>query len=455
MIKNKIMVVDDEPSVLKEMRILLQGKGYNVVHAHSGDEALALFTQERPDVVLLDIRMPGRDGLETLKDMGRETHTALVIMTTAVNEATTAVEAMKLGAYDYLIKPINSKELFAALDRAVEHISLKQEVERRRTLQQEEFSMEGVVAASPAMKKVFELATTLGRADRATVCITGETGVGKEVVARAIHQASPRSDQPMVVVNCGAIPKELIGAELLGYAKGAFTGAAKEGKKGKVELAHRGTLFLDEVGELPPEAQVVLLRILDHQPFFPVGSDREVRVDVRIIAATNRNLEDSVTDGTFREDLFYRLNVAPIYIPPLRERIEDIIPMAKSYLQEFSQKYGKTFQGFSKRAASMLDNHYWQGNVRELKNAIERVVVYENASEVNPENLSFLKTGPFERDSFFDLPAEGIDIEDHFKDLILQALDKTQGNQSQAARLLGISLSTLRCRREKYGLTDQ
>ena len=455
MMPSKVLVVDDEHAICKELRKFLEGKGYSVKEAYSGDEALEAYKQERPDVVLLDIRMPGKDGMETLKDMGRETHTALVIMTTAVNEATTAVEAMKLGAYDYLIKPINSAELFAALERAVEHISLKQEVERRRTLQQEEFSMEGVVAASPAMKKVFELATTLGRADLATVCITGETGVGKEVVARAIHQASPRSDQPVVVVNCGAIPKELIGAELLGYAKGAFTGAAKEGKKGKVELAHRGTLFLDEVGELPPEAQVVLLRILDHQPFFPVGSDREVRVDVRIIAATNRNLEDSVTDGTFREDLFYRLNVAPIYIPPLRERIEDIIPMAESYLQEFSQKYGKTFQGFSKGAASMLDNHYWQGNVRELKNAIERVVVYENASEVNPEHLSFLKTGPFERDSFFDLPAEGIDIEDHFRDLILQALDKTQGNQSQAARLLGISLSALRYRREKYGLTDQ
>ncbi|MDA2931669.1 sigma-54 dependent transcriptional regulator, partial [Nitrospinae bacterium AH-259-F20] len=396
--------------------------------------------------------MPGRNGLEVLKDIGQQPHDALVIMTTAVDDVTTAVEAMRLGAYDYLPKPVSAEHLNAALEKTREHSALKQEVERRRVLQRDEFSMEGVVAISPVMKKVFELANTLGRADRATVCITGETGVGKEVVARTIHQASPRSNQPMVVVNCGALPKELIEAELLGYAKGAFTGAAKEGKKGKVELAHLGTLFLDEIGELPPNAQVVLLRILDDQPFYPVGSDREVRVDVRIIVATNRDLETSVTEGTFREDLFYRLNVAPIDLPPLRERQDDILPLAQTFLNEFNQKYAKAFLGFGKEAASLLEAHQWQGNVRELKNVIERIVLYEDGSEVRPEHISFLAAKQFERESAFVLPNEGVDLESVINELMVQALDRAKGNKSKAARLLGIPRHTLHYRMEKYGL---
>ncbi len=452
---SKILVVDDEPDFCEAVRDLLEGNGFSVTEAYDGDQALAAYKRERPDVVLLDVRMPGQSGLEVLKDIGQQTHDALVIMTTAVDEVATAVEAMKLGAYDYLVKPISNEHLNATLDRAREHFALKQEVERRRALQRDEFSLEGIVVASPSMVEVFKLAGTLGRADRATVLITGETGTGKEIVARAIHRSSPRLDQPLVVVNCGAIPKDLMEAELLGYAKGAFTGAVTGGKKGKVELAHRGTLFLDEIAELPAGAQTVLLRILDGQPFYPVGSNREVQAEVRVIAATNRDLKSAVSEGSFREDLFYRLNVAHIHLPPLRERAEDILPMAQSFLKEFNREYGKSFESISREGASRLLSYPWKGNVREMRNAIERVVLYEEDSEVRVEHLAFLESSrPEGNDSAsrFFLPSEGVDIEDVFRKLIVQALDRTEYNQSKAARLLGISLPTFRYRMEKYGL---
>jgi DNA-binding NtrC family response regulator len=452
---SKILVVDDEPDFCEAVRDLLKGNGFSVTEAYDGIQALAAYRRERPDVVLLDVRMPGQSGLEVLKEIGRQTHDALVIMTTAVDEVATAVEAMKLGAYDYLVKPISTEHLNATLEKAREHFALKQEVERRRALQRDEFSLEGVVVASPSMIEVFELTGTLGRADRATVLITGETGTGKEIVARAIHRSSPRLDQPLVVVNCGAIPKDLMEAELLGYAKGAFTGAVTGGKKGKVELAHRGTLFLDEIAELPAGAQTVLLRILDGQPFYPVGSNREVQPEVRVIAATNRDLKSAVSEGSFREDLFYRLNVAHIHLPPLRERAEDILPMAQSFLKEFTQEYGKSFESISQEGASRLLSYPWKGNVREMRNAIERVVLYEEDSEVRVEHLAFLESSrPEGNDSAsgFSLPSEGVDIENVFRELIVQALDRTQDNQSKAARLLGISLPTFRYRMEKYGL---
>jgi DNA-binding NtrC family response regulator len=452
---NKVLVVDDEPDFCEALRDFLEAKDFKVVAAHDAEEAMSAYGKHRPDVVLLDVRMPGRSGLEVLKDIGQHAHDALVIMTTAVDEVATAVEAMKLGAYDYLLKPLDTEDLGAALERAQEHRTLKQEVERRRALQKDEFSKEEIVVASPAMTKVFEMAATLGQTDRATVCITGETGTGKEVVARAIHQASPRSSQPMVVVNCGALSKELIEAELLGYAKGAFTGAAKEGMKGKVELAHKSNLLLDEIGELPPSAQAVLLRILDDQPFYPLGSNREVKVDVRIIAATNRELETAVADGTFREDLFHRINVATIHLPPLRERVEDIVPLATRFLHEFNPKYGKDFQGISKEAASILESYPWQGNVRELKNVIERVVLYEDAKEVKPEHLSLMTVKRVESEPAVALPDEGLDIENVIKELIVQALDKADGNKSKAARLLNVSRQTLLYRMDKYGLKDQ
>ena len=453
---SKVLVVDDEPDFCEALRDFLESKDFQVVAAHDGEEALSAYAKHKPDVVLLDVRMPGRSGLEVLRDMGQQAHDALVIMTTAVDEVATAVEAMKLGAYDYLLKPLDTEHLATALERAQEHRTLKQEVERRRALQQDEFSKEEVVVASPAMEKVFEMTTTLGRADRATVCITGETGTGKEIVARAIHQASPRSSQPMVVVNCGALSKELIEAELLGYAKGAFTGAAKEGMKGKVELAHQSNLFLDEIGELPPSAQTVMLRVLDGQPFYPLGSNREVQVDVRIIAATNRDLEDAVADGSFRGDLFHRINVASIHLPPLRERVEEIVPLAIRFLHEFNPKYGKAFEGVSKEAASILESSPWQGNIRELKNLIERIVLYEDATEVGPEHLS-LMTAPKRVGSepAVALPDEGLDIENVIKELIVQALEKADGNKSKAARLLNVSRQTLLYRMDKYGLKDQ
>ncbi|MFQ6671975.1 MAG: sigma-54 interaction domain-containing protein [Candidatus Tectimicrobiota bacterium] len=306
----------------------------------------------------------------------------------------------------------------------------------RRSSRHDWFALEQVVVASSSMKQIFALAKTLGAADRATVLITGETGTGKEIVALAIHLSSPRSDQPLVVVNCGAMPKDLMEAELLGYAKGAFTGAAKNGRKGKIELAHRSTLFLDEVAELPLEAQTVLLRVLDGQAYYPVGSNREVRSDVRVTAVTNRDLKAAVAEGTFREDLFYRLNVAHIHLPPLRERAEDILPLALSFLLQFNQQYGKAFHGLSKEAASILTTAPWQGNVRELKNAIERVVLYEEDAEVRPEHLSFLTANESGSGATFALPSDNLNMESVMRELILQALNKSQGKQAEAAELL-------------------
>jgi DNA-binding NtrC family response regulator len=453
---NKVLVVDDEASVCKAMSKFLSKRGFEVVEARDGEQALVEYKVERPDVVLLDIRMPKKDGLEVLKTIHKMEPETVVIMTTAVNEVYSAVEAMKLGAYDYLVKPIDLDHLSSSLDRAREHMALKQEVERLQALHQEQLGNEEVVVASDPMKHIFELVEILGQADRATVLITGETGTGKEIVARAIHLASPRANKPLVVVNCGAIPKDLMEAELLGYSKGAFTGATKEGKKGKVELAHQGTLFLDEVGDLPASSQTVLLRILDGQPFYPVGSNREVTANVRVVAATNRNLEEAVTDGNFREDLFYRLNVAPIYLPPLRERPEEIPPLAASFLQEYNQKYGKAFEGFSEEAIQRLKSYPWRGNVRELKNAIERVVLYEDDSVVRPEHIVFLKAGKSDdKQSAFSLPEGGLDMEEIIKGLFLQALDKAKGNKSEAARLLGVSRPTFLYRLEKYGLQDK
>ena len=453
-LQSTILVVEDNPNHLLFMTDRLEAEGYKTLAVSNGEKALDLIKKKPPDVVLLDIMLPGINGIEVLQVIRKKAPDVVVIMTTALDEVDKAVESMKLGAHEYLVKPIKFGPLNTILKRVGERISLKMEVERLRELQREKFTLGEVVVADPKMKRIFSLAKKLGETDLATVLITGETGTGKEIIARTIHLSSPRFEQPLVVVNCGAIPKELIESELIGYAKGAFTGAAKEGKKGKVELAHQGTLLLDEIGELPLPAQTILLRILDGQPFYPVGSTSEVSVDVRIIAATNRDLEYAVAEGKFRKDLFFRLNVAHIDVPALRERIEDILPLAKKFLHEFNQKYGKSFQGYSKEAASKLKAFPWLGNIRELKNVIERFVLYEEASEVRPEHLSYLKRDLTGIGSTFILPREGIDLENVFKEFIVQALELTLGNQAQAARLLGISFSTLRYRMNKYGLKE-
>jgi DNA-binding NtrC family response regulator len=447
-----ILIIDDNPQHLLFMTDRLSAEGYRTMTASQGDEALTLIDQKQPSLVLLDIMMPGMSGLEVLQAIHQRAPGTVVIMTTAVDKVSTAVDAIKRGAYDYLVKPIDFDQLNATLKRAKEHIALKQEVAQLRALQSDSLAVEDMVVSSHSMKRVLENAKTLGQADHATVLITGETGTGKEMVARTIHFSSRRFNKPLVIVNCGSIPKELMEAELLGYAKGAFTGATKEGKKGKVELANQGTLFLDEIGELPPPAQTVLLRILDDQPFYPVGSNSEVHVNVRVIAATNQNLEDAIEEGRFREDLFYRLNVALIHVPPLRERPEDIEPLATKFLDEFSQKYGKDFRGYSRETIVLLQAYPWRGNVRELKNAVERAVLYENDSEVRPEHLSFLKTGRPDKGAAVEILGEGFDLEALFKELVLKALEQTQGNQSKAARLLGITLAKLRYRMEKYGI---
>ena len=321
-LQSTILVVEDNPNHLLFMTDRLEAEGYKTLAVSNGEKALDLIKKKPPDVVLLDIMLPGINGIEVLQVIRKKAPDVVVIMTTALDEVDKAVESMKLGAHEYLVKPIKFGPLNTILKRVGERISLKMEVERLRELQREKFTLGEVVVADPKMKRIFSLAKKLGETDLATVLITGETGTGKEIIARTIHLSSPRFEQPLVVVNCGAIPKELIESELIGYAKGAFTGAAKEGKKGKVELAHQGTLLLDEIGELPLPAQTILLRILDGQPFYPVGSTSEVSVDVRIIAATNRDLEYAVAEGKFRKDLFFRLNVAHINVPALRERIE-------------------------------------------------------------------------------------------------------------------------------------
>ena len=449
--RERILIVDDDRLLQNSLTAILRERHQPLV-AGSGEEALRLLQRTPVDLVLLDVRLPGMDGIETLGRIRALQAELPVIMMTAYEDTATVIAAMRAGAHDYLIKPLEIEMFELAVDKGLAHLRLKREVETLRRASQERSSLDNVVAESSAIRAVFDFAARVARSHDTTVLIEGESGVGKEVVARLIHHRSSRADGPFVGLNCGAINRELLESELFGYDKGAFTGGLQEGKQGKFEMADQGTLLLDEVSELQPAAQVKLLRFLEEREFYPVGGTLKKKVDVRIIAATNRDLEAQVRAGGFREDLYYRLNVARVRVPPLRERPADILPLARYFLLRFNEKFGRQFHAISPAACDLLLHHPWRGNIRELKNAIERVVLMEDGREVQEAHLAFLApaTPPGRRESGLCLPPEGIDLERLTRDLIVQALERTGGNRSRAARLLGISRPTLIYRIDKH-----
>jgi len=455
MYRYKILIVDDDRLLQNSLKNILS-EHYDPLIAGSGEEALRLLNNHPVDLVLLDIRLPGMDGIETLQQIKAIGHNFLVIMMTAYEDIKTVITSMKLGAHDYLVKPLEIEMFELVIEKALATLRLQKEVEELRRYYCEKFHIDTIIGESDGIKTVIEFADKVAKGYDTTVLIEGESGVGKEVIARMIHHRSSRFDKPFVGINCGAINKELLESELFGYGKGAFTGGLQDGKKGKIETADSGTLLLDEISELQPSAQVKLLRFLEEREFYPVGSTQKKKVDVRIIAATNKSLAVQVQAGAFREDLYYRLNVARVVIPPLIERKADIIPLTLFFMHKFNEKFSKNFSGIAIEAKKMLVQYPWRGNIRELKNAVERVVLMEDGDTVTPAHLAFLAypyhAAAQQADLGIKIPPEGLNLEELIKRLLVQALEVSAGNRSRAAKLLGISRPTLMYRIEKHGI---
>ncbi len=441
-----ILVVDDEPKIRHILKIMLGFKGHEVQEASDGEQALSMINNGAYDLVITDIRMPRLDGLELLDEIQKMEIPCPVIFITAFATVDTAVEAMKKGAVDYITKPFEENRIILTVEKALgisellkENIQLKEELERYS-------ENEELVCVSDAMKKLMDMAIKVAAKGETTVLITGESGTGKEVIARFIHDNSPRKDGRFVAVNCAAITDNLVESILFGHEKGSFTGADKR-KQGVFEYATGGTLFLDEIGDLPLEAQAKLLRALQEKVIQRVGGNRPIKVDARVVCATNQDLEGLVEKGRFRQDLFFRINVFPLHIPPLRERKEAIIPLAEHFIEKFMER---RCQGpyLTQGAKRILMEHTWPGNVRELANAIERAVILAGAPPISADTLSFLKNSRTQREytEQLKLPPEGLNLEALEKDLIRQALQATGHNQSAAARLLGLTRSKLRTR---------
>ena len=452
MIRKRILVVDDDESLRWVTQAQLQQSGYEASAAASGREALDRVREDPPDLVITDLMMPGMSGLDLLKRIRAEYPEVIVIMVTAFGAVDTAVEAMKAGAYDYITKPVNVDELRIVVDRGLEHLGLREEIRNLRVSLDRKYGFESILGRSKPLLSVLDMASRAAQAT-STVLIHGETGTGKELLAKAVHCNSRRKDKPFVTINCGAIPKDLLESELFGHRKGAFTGAFAN-QRGKVELADGGTLFLDEIGELPLELQVKVLRLIQQGEIEKLGAPGAVTVDVRIIAATHRNLPAMVEDGTFRQDLYYRLAVIPLELPALRERAGDIAELAQRFFLESKEKQGRPGLVLPASLLPYFSAYGWPGNVRELENVIERVVVLARGDEINLDDLpDFLRRErPPAEELHFDLPPQGISLEAVERELIVRALEKFHWNQTRAAQYLDISRKTLIYRMEKFGL---
>lgn len=455
MIKKRILVVDDDESLRWVTQAQLQQSGYEVNAAADGTGALESIQQVPPDLVITDLRMPGMSGLELLKKIKADYPEILVIMVTAFGTVENAVEAMKAGAYDYITKPVNMDELRLIVNRGLEHLDLREEVRLLRSNLDQKYGFENILGQSKSLLYVLDMASRAARAT-STVLIRGETGTGKELLAKAVHFNSRRKERPFITINCGAIPKDLLESELFGHVKGSFTGALAN-KRGKVELADGGTLFLDEIGELPLELQVKLLRLIQQGEVEKLGITGVTKIDVRIIAATHRNLQAMVEDGAFREDLYYRLAVIPLELPPLRERADDVPELVQYFFLKAKEKQGRPELVLPARLLPYFGGYTWPGNVRELENIIERIVVLTRGDEITVNDLpDFLRRErPPAEALHLDLPPQGISLEGVEKDLIVRALAKFHGNQTHAAQYLDISRKTLIYRMEKFGLRKE
>ncbi|MBI2355163.1 MAG: sigma-54-dependent Fis family transcriptional regulator [Deltaproteobacteria bacterium] len=452
--RNKILVVDDEHLIRWSLEQNLKKQGFEVVTAGSGEDALRLAREEEPDLVLLDIQLPGISGIEVLERLKDHDEEVVVIMVTAHGGLETAVNAMRIGAHDYISKPFNLDELSIIIKKALETSDLKREVARLR-YETKKSIPPNIIGFSRHMKYLMEVLDKVARSEASTVLVQGESGTGKELVAKWIHYSSNRAERPFIAINCAAVPATLLESELFGHEKGAFTDA-KATKKGLFELADGGSVFLDEIGDMEMGMQAKLLRFLEDRTFRRIGGGRVFTVDVRIISATNKDLQKAIEEKTFRNDLYYRLQVIPIFLPPLRERREDIIPLAKHFIEIYNRDFNKKVQGIAAMAERMMHDYNWPGNVRELKNVIERAIILGNDETLLLENLPLEITAGAapqgdEPMAAFRLPPEGIDIEEVEKDLIRQALECTEWNQSKAAKKLNLGIDAFRYRMKKFG----
>lgn len=431
------------------LKKLLIKEGLKVLSAENGEEALKIFRSEEPDLVILDIKMPIMDGIEVLRNIKDLNPNTPVIMITAHGSIEVAVEAMKIGALDYISKPFDNEELRVTIRKALEYKRLNDEVNYLKEVLKEKRPK--IIYKSKVMDNLIKLVHQVAPTE-ATILISAESGTGKELIADLIHQYSNKNSGPLIKVNCGALPETLLESELFGYEKGAFTGAVSR-KKGKFELAQRGTIFLDEISEISEAMQVKLLRVLQEKEFQRVGGEETIKGDFRVIAATNKDLKEMVDNQEFREDLYYRLNVIPISIPPLRERKEDIPLLIDYFINKYSLQMGKEKMEISEKALNMMINYNWQGNIRELQNIIERCVILSFGNVITEKNLPReITNAVYNIDKDFVLPEDGILLEDVEKELIIQALERTEFNQTKAAKLLGISRHTLMYRIDKYNI---
>lgn len=447
-----ILIVDDDASQRRLIEFWLQEDGYRTVTAEDGKAGLRAFEQRAPALVITDVRMPGMSGLDLLGKIKGDNPDIPFILITAFATVDDAVEALKLGATDYILKPLKADEVKLSVRRTLEQKELVDENRRLREFAGDSFRFESILAQSRRMRSILEIAAQVARRD-STVLLIGESGTGKELLAKAIHQTSLRANKPFVTVNCGALPENLAESELFGHRKGSFTGAIAD-RAGKFESANEGTIFLDEVGELSLPLQVKLLRVIQEREIDKVGNAHSIKVNVRILAATNRNLKNLVEDGQFREDLYYRLSVVTIDVPPLRERQEDIPLLAQHFVKQFSDRYAIPGLSITEEALEKLGQYNWPGNVRELQNVIERVSVLARSNKIGVDELPPEVRSSASRIASISLklPEEGIDLEQIEKEILLQALEKHSWNQSQAARYLNISRKTLIYRMEKFAL---
>jgi two-component system response regulator PilR (NtrC family) len=454
---SNILIVDDEQSYRQLLSLVFEGDGHSIRTATNGREALALLQEEPADVVISDVRMPDMDGIEMLSSVRESQPDLGVVLMTAFASVETAREAFKLGADDFIQKPFDVEELKLIVRKTLEKQALIDENRAFKRAQRERGSVKNIVGNSAKMHAIFQMIETVAEV-QSTVLITGESGTGKELVARAIHDLSARAEKPFISINCGAFTETLLESELFGYVKGSFTGA-NTNRKGLFEAANRGTIFLDEIGEMSPAMQVKLLRVLQEKKVRPVGAHDELSIDARVIAATNRDLKQMVADGTFREDLFYRVSVIPISLPPLRERSDDIPELANHFVAKFGEQAGRRLS-ISPRAMQLLENYMWGGNVRELEHTIERAVALERGDEIQPERLPehITNYNPERINAEFDLPDTGLNLSAHLENLektyVVEALRKTAGNQTRAADLLQMQVRSLRHLLDKHNIRN-
>ncbi len=461
MTKSKILIADDELNLVKSLANIFSQEGYSVEECTEANQFFNVVYRYQPDVILLDIYFEDAHGVDLLRKLKESGLNIPVIMITAYSDVTIAVEAMKEGAEDFVVKPFDLTHLRIVVEKALEQSVLQNKIALLQEELKQQRSEIGIIGKSRKLADVLQTADRIAQSESTTVLIEGESGTGKELLAKYIYQKSERADKPFVTLNCAAIPKELAESEFFGYERGAFTGATEKMKKGKFELADGGIIFLDEIGELTLDMQVKLLRLIEEKRFYRLGGTQEIAVDVWVIAATNKDLHREVEEGRFREDLYYRLNVASIFLPPLRERKEDIEPLTYTFIHEYGNKFKKSVSAVSPDALQYLKQLPWRGNVRELRNAIERAVLLNDDEELRREHFSFLRNGKNNIPSTGELndnqyqliiPQTGIKMSEVIRDLILKTLTITNGNQVQAAKILGLTRSKLRYRMEQLGI---